>query len=103
MAGRVRFVLLALDLLYHFAPNRPHARWHWVRPGTLIAIGLWLGASLGLKIYATNFAQYNVAYGSIGAVIMLLLWFYLTSLAILVGAEVNAHNEHTARRLSTDS
>lgn len=87
------FVLLALDLLYHFAPNRPHVRWQWVRPGTLIAIGLWLAASIGLKIYAANFAQYNVAYGSIGAVIVLLLWFYLTSIAILVGAEVNAQLE----------
>lgn len=87
------FVLLALDLLYHFAPNRPPARWRWVRAGTLIAIGLWLGASLRLKLYAANFAQYNVAYGSIGAVIVLLLWFYLTSLAILVGAEINAELE----------
>ena len=87
------FVLLALDLLYHFAPNRPHVRWQWVRPGTLTAIGLWLAASIGLKVYAANFAQYNVAYGSIGAVIVLLLWFYLTSIAILVGAEVNAQLE----------
>lgn len=87
------FVLLALDLLYHFAPNRPHGRWQWVRPGTLIAIGLWLAASIALKIYAANFAQYNVAYGSIGAVIVLLLWFYLTSIAILVGAEINAQLE----------
>lgn len=89
------FVLLALDLLYRFAPNRPQARWYWMRPGTLIAIALWLAASLGLKYYAANFAQYNVAYGSIGAVIMLLLWFYLTSLAILVGAAVNARLENS--------
>lgn len=87
------FVLLALDLLYHFAPHRRHQRWHWMRAGTLLAIGLWLAASLGLKVYAANFAQYNVAYGSVGAVIMLLLWFYLTSIAILVGAEVNAQLE----------
>lgn len=87
------FVLLALDLLYHFAPHRPRVRWQWARPGTLVAIGLWLATSLGLKIYAANFAHYNLAYGSIGAVILLLLWFYLTSIAILVGAQINAELE----------
>lgn len=84
------FVLLAFDLLYHFAPNRPNARWQWVLPGTLIAIALWLAASLALKFYVANFANYNVAYGSLGAVIVLLLWFYITGIAILAGAEINA-------------
>ncbi len=87
------FVLLAFDLLYHFAPNRSRVRWQWVRPGTLMAIGLWLATSLGLELYAANFARYNVAYGSIGAVIVLLLWSYLTSIAILLGAVVNALRE----------
>ena len=87
------FVLLAFDLLYYFAPHRPRARWQWVRPGTLIAIALWLAASLGLKFYVANFANYNVAYGSLGAVIVLLLWFYLTGIAILAGAEINAQLE----------
>ena len=87
------FVLLAFDLLYYFAPNRPKACWQWVRPGTLIAIGLWLAASLALKLYVANFANYNVAYGSLGAVIVLLLWFYLTGIAILAGAEINAQLE----------
>lgn len=86
-------MLLTFDLLYHFAPCRPHARWRWLQPGTLIAIALWLVASLGLKIYATNFADYNVAYGSLGAVIVLLLWFYLTAIVILAGAEINAQHE----------
>ena len=87
------FVLLAFDLLYHFAPHRPRERWQWLRPGTLIAIVLWLAASLALKFFVANFAQYNVAYGSLGAVIVLLLWFYLTGIAILAGAEINAHLE----------
>ncbi len=87
------FVLLAFDLLYHFAPHRPRARWQWVRPGTLIAIALWLVASIGLKVYVANFADYNVAYGSLGAVIVSLLWFYLTGVAILVGAEINVELE----------
>ena len=84
------FVLLAFELLYYFAPHRPRAHWRWLRPGTLIAIALWLAASLGLKFYALNFANYNVAYGSLGAIIVLLLWFYLTGIAILAGAEINA-------------
>lgn len=83
-------VLFAFDLLYYFAPHQPHARWQWVRLGTLIAIALWLAASLGLKFYVANFASYNVAYGSLGAIIVLLLWFYLTGIAILTGAEINA-------------
>ncbi len=87
------FVLLAFELLYHFAPHRPRVKWRWLRPGTLIAIALWLAVSLGLKFYVANVGQYNVAYGSIGAVIVLLLWFYLTGIAILVGAEINAHFE----------
>ena len=91
------FVLLAFDLLHHFASNRSRVRWQWVRPGTLMAIGLWLATSLGLKLCAANFAHYNVAYGSIGAVIVLLLWSYLTSIAILLGAEVNAPREDARR------
>ncbi|MGH8178792.1 MAG: YihY/virulence factor BrkB family protein, partial [Steroidobacter sp.] len=89
------FVLTAFDLLYHFAPNRPRAHWRWLRPGTLIGIALWLAASLALKFYVTNVGQYNVAYGSLGAVIVLLLWFYLTDIAILAGAEINAELENT--------
>lgn len=91
------FVLLAFDLLYHFGPHRPQVRWRWLQPGTLIAITLWLAASLGLKAYAANFAGYNIAYGSLGAVIVLLLWFYLASIAILTGAEINAWLEETDR------
>ena len=91
------FVLLAFELLYHYAPNRPPDRPHlpggWLKPGTLIAIALWLAASVGLKFFVANFAQYNVAYGSLGAVIVLLLWFYLTGIAILAGAEINAELE----------
>ena len=84
------FVLAAFNLLYHFGPHRPQVRWRWFRPGSLIAVALWLLASLSLKLYADRFGEYNVAYGSLGAVIVLLLWFYLACLAILAGAEINA-------------
>jgi membrane protein len=84
------FVLLAFDLLYHYAPNRSHPHWQWIEPGTMIAIALWLAASLGLKFYVAHFANYRLAYGALGAVIVLLLWFYLAGIAILAGAEINA-------------
>lgn len=89
----VGFVLVAFNLLYHFGPHRPDARWRWLRPGTLAAIVLWLAASLGLKAYVSRFGEYNLAYGSLGAVIVLMLWFHLTSLAMLTGAEINAQLE----------
>jgi membrane protein len=92
------FVLVAFHLLYYFAPSRPLGRWVWFRAGTLIAIALWFAASLGLKFYIANFANYNVAYGSLGAIIVLLLWFYLTSIAILTGAEINAQCERRKPR-----
>jgi len=87
------FVLLAFDVLYHVAPHRPRQRWQWLRAGTLIAIALWIATSLGLKFFVANFALYNVAYGSLGAVIVSLLWFYLTGITILAGAEINGQLE----------
>jgi len=95
------FVLLAFSVLYHFAPHRPHGRWQWVRPGTLLAIALWLVASLGLKFYVANFGAYNVTYGSLGTVIVVQLWFFFTSVAILVGAEINAEFESTMTHFAT--
>jgi membrane protein len=97
------FVLVAFHVLYYFAPSRPLGRWVWLRAGTLIAIALWFAASLGLKFYIENFASYNIAYGSLGAVIALLLWFYLTSIAILTGAEINAQRERRSRGRMTPS
>lgn len=91
------FVMLAFDLLYHFGPHRPPGPWRWLRVGTLLAIALWLAASLGLKFFVANIASYNVAYGSLGAVIVLLLWFYLTALAFLMGAQVNMQLEPSSR------
>ncbi|MDQ6628122.1 MAG: YihY/virulence factor BrkB family protein, partial [Pseudomonadota bacterium] len=66
---------------------------------TWIATVLWLGGSLAIKYYAANLAHYNVAYGSIGAVVVLLLWFYWTGIAILLGAEIDASRLGLERRL----
>ncbi|MCP3971458.1 MAG: YihY/virulence factor BrkB family protein [Rhodobacteraceae bacterium] len=82
--------LAGLWLIYRFAPNHaePHSR--WVSPGVLFALALWVAASWGFTVYLTSFGSYNQVYGSIGAVIVLLLWFYLTAYAILLGAALNA-------------
>ncbi len=82
-------IVLAIDLVYHFAPNRPQ-RWPWMTVGAVTATGLWILSSLVFKLYITRMGTYNVTYGAIGGVIVVLLWLYLSSLAILIGAELNS-------------
>jgi membrane protein len=86
---------IALSALYRYAPagTRPK-RWRWVSWGSVLALVLWLASTAVFSFYAANFATYNETYGAIGGVIILLLWLYLTSLAILVGAELDAEIEH---------
>jgi hypothetical protein len=91
----VVFVLVAFALVYYLAPASKQT-WRWVTPGSATALVLWLVVSFGLRIYVTNFANYNATYGSIGGVILLMLWLYLTGLVLLLGAEVNAVIEHAA-------
>lgn len=82
-------VVFAVDLVYYFAPNAD-TEWVWVTPGALLATGLWLLTSAGFRFYVRNFSDYSAVYGAIGGVIVLLLWFYLSGFALLVGAELNA-------------
>jgi membrane protein len=88
-------VVTAIGLVYYFAPDAEQD-WVWVTPGAVLATILWLIASLGFKLYAANVSDFNAAYGAVGSVIVMLLWFYLTALAILVGAELNAEIEHAS-------
>lgn len=84
------FVLYAaLSLLYRFGPNQRDARLRWFTVGAGTAIVLWIAASAGLSYYLTNFASYNEVYGSLGAVIGMLLWLYLSAYLILLGAALN--------------
>ena len=101
----VRFVgwLLATLLLafifsviYFFAPDVKSSRWHWLSPGAAIGILAWLLASFGLRLYLHFFNNYSVTYGSLGAVIILLTWFYISGLMLLLGAEVNSEIEAAA-------
>lgn len=93
------FVILAFNILYVYAPNVKHQHWHWLMPGTVVGVTLWLLVSFGFKLYLSLFNNFTVIYGSIGAVIILLLWFYLTGMAILVGGEVNSEIEKATGRL----
>ena len=81
--------LLGITLVYHFAPA-VRQRWHWVTPGSAFALVGWLVASYGLRLYVRYGGSYNATYGSIGGVILLMLWLYLSSLALLIGAEIDA-------------
>jgi membrane protein len=92
------FVLFGFALIYYFAPDLKHQKWYWITPGSLTGVALWLLASFGFRVYLKYFDRYSVTYGSLGAVIVLLLWFYLTGAAILVGGAVNAEIEHAAAR-----
>jgi membrane protein len=89
-------VVFGVDLVYHFAPNR-RGRWVWITPGSLLATGLWILSSFAFKFYVTNLANFNATYGAIGGVVVLLLWFYVSGLAILVGAELNGVIEQAWR------
>jgi membrane protein len=89
-------LLVALSITYVFGPNLKHQRWRAIVPGSLVAIICWIVVSLGFRTYLQFFDSYSKTYGSLGAVIVLLLWLYLTGAAILVGGEVNAQIRHAA-------
>ena len=90
-------IVTAFSLIYRFAPDvdQPFV---WLSPGSLAATALWIGGSLGFRDYAVNFGTYNETYGTIGGVMVLLLWLYLTGLAIVIGGDMNAVLAHAAAR-----
>jgi len=92
------FVLLAFAIVYRFAPNVHEQKLHWIIPGSVVALGVWFLASLGLRLYLRVYDSYSTTYGSLGALIVLLIWFYLFGAAILIGGEVNSIIEQAAAR-----
>jgi membrane protein len=84
------FMLLAFALIYYFAPNVKEPEWYWVTPGAVTGFVLWFLSSLGFRVYLKYFNNYSATYGSLGAVIILMLWFYLSGAAVLMGGEVNS-------------
>ena len=86
-----------IALVYYFAPD-VEQEWVWLTPGSIFATTLWLAASLGFKYYVANWGNYTETYGLIGAVMILLSWFYISGLVLLIGAEMNAEIEHASPR-----
>jgi membrane protein len=91
-------MLLGLAIVYRYAPSRTQPRWRWVSWGAVIATVLWVLGSALFSLYVARFANYNATYGSVGAVVILLMWFLLSSYAVLIGAELNAEMERQTRR-----
>jgi len=92
------FLLLGFALIYYWAPDLKDQHWKWVTPGAVVAVALWLLVSFGFRIYLHYFDSYSKTYGSLGAVIVLMLWFYFTGVAILIGGEINSDIEDEAAK-----
>jgi membrane protein len=90
------FLTLVFALIYYAAPDVEERHWEWISPGTVIGMVLWLAASFGFRVYLHFFNSYSATYGALGALIILMLWFYVTGAAILIGGEVNAEIENAA-------
>jgi membrane protein len=99
----VMFVLIILGLavLYRYGPSRRPARWRWISVGSVFAGLAWLAVSSLFSWYLGNFANYNATYGALGAVVGLMMWMWLTTIVVLVGAELNCEIEHQTARDST--
>lgn len=95
------FALTGLAVVYRYAPSRDEPRWRWVSWGATAATTVWVVASLLFSIYVRNFGSYNETYGSLGAVIILLMWLWLSAYVVLLGAELNSEMEHQTTRDST--
>lgn len=91
-------LILALLGLYRFAPDIRKQKWKWLLPGAVIAAAIWMVASILFKLYVRHFSQFGLLYGSLGTLIILMLWFYLSGVAILVGGEINALLEDAAAK-----
>jgi len=94
----ILFVSISCSLIYYCGPDlKERRRWHWFTPGSAFGGFVWLAASFGFRIYLHFFDNYSASYGSLGAVMILLVWLYVTGLACLIGAEINAEIERTGR------
>ena len=91
-----------LSLLYRYGPSRDKAEWKWVTPGGLVAAVLWLAVSMLFSWYVANFGSYNETYGSLGAVIGFMTWIWISSIVVLLGAEINAEMEHQTAKDTTE-
>ncbi|MEO6122142.1 MAG: YihY/virulence factor BrkB family protein [Ilumatobacteraceae bacterium] len=99
LVGVVRWAVLfagmiaGLSILYRYGPDRDEPQWRWTSPGAILAAVLWIAGSLLFSLYTANFAKYNETYGSLGAIVVVMLWLFLTATVVIIGAEVNAELE----------
>jgi membrane protein len=94
-------VVISIAAIYKFAPDRNNPKFRWVSWGAAIAASLWIIGSLLFSLYINNFSNYDATYGAVAAVIILMLWFQLTSLCVLLGAEINSELEHQTDKDTT--
>ncbi|BBD98268.1 YihY/virulence factor BrkB family protein [Sphingobium amiense] len=94
------FASLIFALIYRFGPHRRRARWQWLTAGSVVATLFWLLATLGVSFYVSRFGNYNETYGSLGAVVVLQLWLYVSAFVVLLGAQLNQEAE---RQTSADT
>jgi membrane protein len=94
-------LLTGLALLYRYGPDRRTARWQWVSVGSVFAAVTWIGVSYLFSWYLSRFANYNATYGSLGAVVGLMMWLWISTIVVLLGAELNSEIEHQTARDST--
>jgi membrane protein len=97
----IAFVIVALAVVYRVAPDRDDPQLKWASPGAVVAAVLWILGSAAFSLYVNNFGSYNKTYGALAGVIVLMLWLYLTSYIVLLGAEINAEAERQTARDTT--
>lgn len=91
------FAIFGLSLIYRYGPNREKTRWRWITPGAVLACLLWVGGSILFSFYVSHFGSYNETFGSLGGVVILLMWLWLSAFIILLGAEIDAEMESHAK------
>ena len=94
-------IALGFAVLYRFGPSRDAAQWRWLSPGSALAAIGWIVASAGFSFYVGHFGSYNATYGSLGAAIGFMTWIWISSIVVLVGAELNAESEHQTEKDTT--